>query len=258
MKKLAEDYDHFKIETSAGKHGKTAQYYYTFPILLQNYLMLSRSIRTGDFQLFKFILPKLTDLFFTFNQPNYARWLVKYHDNLSQVSQTHPGLDEIFKQGYFGVKRTNKSFSKQPIDLTLEQTVNADASKILSCVAHFTNSISARQRWAKSHDIRATILAHVLEKTGLRAYQDITHDLQQNEITKSSLRLQQFMSTLTKYKKPFYTSLDHNFLFNVYSGKAATSKVEDFLPNAITTGKKQREQCIDECATDATRFEQPP
>ena len=46
--------------------------------------MLSRSIRTGDFELFKFVLPKITNLFFIRNQQNYARWAVKYFANLVQ------------------------------------------------------------------------------------------------------------------------------------------------------------------------------
>ncbi|GFU79662.1 uncharacterized protein TNCV_4484941 [Trichonephila clavipes] len=66
--------------------------------------------------------------------------------------------EEDFQKGFFGIKRTNKPFSRQPIDLTLEQTINADAARTLTGIAHLTNSISARQRWARSHDIRSTIL----------------------------------------------------------------------------------------------------
>jgi len=47
-----------------------------------------------------------------------------------------------------GIKKT---VSRQPIDLTLEQTINADAARILRAIArklitHLINSISARQR----------------------------------------------------------------------------------------------------------------
>jgi len=51
----------------------------------------------------------------------------------------------------FGKKRTSNSFSRALIDLTLEQTVNADAARKLTGITYFTNSISARQRWARSH-----------------------------------------------------------------------------------------------------------
>ena len=48
-----------------------------------------RSIRLGDLELYIYCLPRITNYFFTFNHPNYARWLVRYHDNLLKLSETH-------------------------------------------------------------------------------------------------------------------------------------------------------------------------
>lgn len=76
-----------------------------------------------------------------------------------KVAETHPDLFEGFQQGYFGIKRTAKQFSRQPIDLVLDQTINADAARRLTGVIHFTNSISARQRWARNYDARSTIIS---------------------------------------------------------------------------------------------------
>lgn len=115
-------------------------------------------------------------MFFACNHQNYARWTVKYHYNLTKVGETHPGLED-FKNSFFGIKRTGKSFSSQPIDLTLEQTINADAARKLTGIVHLTDSISARQRWARSHDIRSTIITHVLEEIGIGKSQDISTDL---------------------------------------------------------------------------------
>lgn len=53
-----------------------------------------------------------------------------------------------FQTVFFSIKKTNKPFSKQPIDLVLEQTINADAARRLTGIIQFTNFISARQRWA--------------------------------------------------------------------------------------------------------------
>lgn len=136
-----------------GSFGKTAQFYMSYIYLINYYHMLSRSIRTGDFALFKYILPKITNLFFVFNQPNYARWLVKYNDNLLKIDETHPEIAEAMQKGYFGIQRTEKPFSRQPIDLTLEQTINAEAGKRLVGIINFTNSISARQLRAMKSDL---------------------------------------------------------------------------------------------------------
>lgn len=132
LDELLNDYNIYKEQTLNGELGKTAQFYLIYVNLVNYYLTLSRSIRIGDFELFRFILPKITNLFFICNQQNYARWGVKYHANLLNVATTHPDLFEEFQKGCFGIKRTNKHFSRQPIDLVLEQTINADAARRLT------------------------------------------------------------------------------------------------------------------------------
>ncbi|GFW32110.1 uncharacterized protein TNCV_2601361 [Trichonephila clavipes] len=139
-------YQKFVEETRQGEHGKTAQFYLIYIQVVNYYITLSRSIRMGDFEMFKYVIPKITKLFFAVNQPNYARWCVKYLDNLNKVDETHPGLKNDFMNGCFEIKRTDKPFSRIPIDLILEQTINAKAARCLSGIAHFTNSLTARQR----------------------------------------------------------------------------------------------------------------
>lgn len=128
--KFFEEYEDYKKRTLEGHHGKTQQFYLMYTKLINLYLMHQNSIRTGDFELLKHVLPEIAALFFTFNQPNYARYLIKYHDNLIKVEHTHPGLIEDFRKG-IGIRRTDKNFSMQPIDLTVEQTINADAANKL-------------------------------------------------------------------------------------------------------------------------------
>ena len=68
-----------------------------------------------------------------------------------KLSETHKDVYAEFKKGCFGIKRTKKDFSRCPIDITFEQTVNADAASRKTRISFFTNSISARQRSADSH-----------------------------------------------------------------------------------------------------------
>ena len=74
--------------------------------------------------------------------------MVMYHNNLLQLKDTHPEIYDEFKNGFFSLRRTKKTFSRLPIDLTLEQTINADASSQRTGVRALTSSIAARQRWA--------------------------------------------------------------------------------------------------------------
>lgn len=93
---------------------------------------LERAVRNGDYQLYTHLLPEFTSLFFFFNHQNYARWLTRFHDNLLKKEDSHPGITELFDNGIVPIRRTGKPFSRMPIDLTLEQTINADAASQLT------------------------------------------------------------------------------------------------------------------------------
>lgn len=220
--KVFEKYDTYCKLTLAGAHGRTPQFYFTYINLVDHYLHLNASIRIPDFELFKSVLSKIANLFFIFNQQNYARYLVKYIDNLSKVNGL---LEESLQKGSFRIKRTPKIFSRQPIELTLEQTINCDAAKSLTGVIHFTGSISARQRWCRSHSIRATVTSHVMMKAGLNSVQDVTADLRPHNINKSAAQLQKLTDTIKKDLNPFDASLDKSSLMRVIE-----SKIESVTP----------------------------
>ena len=127
---------------------------------------LTRSIKMGDLEVFVSYLPKLTNIFFALNHPNYARWLVKYYDSILKLNETHPEVYNEFKQGWFAIRRTEKPFSSTAINLTLEQTTNAEAASPRLGVLSIANSISARRRWAESHYLCTTIVSTLLENLG--------------------------------------------------------------------------------------------
>ena len=81
-----------------------------------------------------------------------------------KLSETDNDIYDEFKKSCFSIKRTKKDFSRLPIDLTLEQTVNADSASQKTGFSYFTNSISARQGWADSHFVRMEVLSEVLNK----------------------------------------------------------------------------------------------
>lgn len=164
---------------------------------------------------------------FAMNQPNYARYTVIYIDKLNKVHETHPGLYLQLQSGSIGIKRTDKPFSRQPIDLTLEQTINADAANKLTGVSYTTNSIKARQRWCKSHSIRSKIIAHVMEEVDLRPDQDVTADLEQSRINRHSMQLENCINHIKQNMNPFSKDIDKNFYITFQRDKRLhqTSKI---------------------------------
>ena len=143
---MLDDYKEYSEETKTVKYGKTAQFWIGYTEWMHLYHEYIRSIRIGDFDLYIYCLPKFTSLFFPLNHQNYARWLVRYHDDILKLSETHQEVYKDFQEGCFAIKRTQKDFSALFIDLTLEQTINADAASRKTGITSLTNSIGARQR----------------------------------------------------------------------------------------------------------------
>ncbi|GFV00209.1 hypothetical protein TNCV_3322601 [Trichonephila clavipes] len=147
--------------------------------------------------------------------------------------------------------------SRVPIDLTLEQTINAEAARRLSGIAHFTNSLAARQRWTKSHSIRAAIISHVLDVYGLKQLQDVSADFQPNRIKIYGNQIADFIEIFEKNINPFDESLDKDSLYNIATAKPVPENVVNFLLNIEKNGEDLQKQFITECAEDQDRFDKP-
>lgn len=55
LKNMLAKFEEYENDTTDGLHGKTSQYYAIYVRMIDNYLLLTRRIRTGDFDLFKFV-----------------------------------------------------------------------------------------------------------------------------------------------------------------------------------------------------------
>lgn len=254
LQQILEDYKQYRETTLQGGHGKTAQYYLLYSEMINIYHRFSRSIRCSNLELYLNSIFEICDYFFAFNLPNYSKWAALYLNNLIKLKMDDSALIAEFRQGAFGVRRTNSCLGRSPVDLTLEQTINADAGNTLTGVSHFTNSIAARQRWALSHSIRTKILSAVKAEVGLSRADDTSHSLQKNQIEKDNKTLNRIIETMKKTTNPFSENLDKNILFNMSTGKAASSHVSDFLLNCKTLGHEQKLRFFSECSEDPTRF----
>lgn len=198
----------------------------------------------------------LANIFFTFNHSNYARWILKYLSNLLNLKKESSVLLQDFKRGAFGVKRTSGNFARLPVDITLEQTINADAANSMTGITHFTNSISARQRWSLSHSMRTKILSKLLEEINITSKDDVSHELKQNRIYKDREALNNILNEIKKNINPFDPTIDKDQLFNITTGKATTEQISNFLLNADILGQEQKDEFLEKCGSDPDRFEQ--
>ena len=182
---------------------------------------------------------------------------MRYHDNLLKLKNTHPQIHEEFLKGCFSLKRTTRSFSRLPIDLTLEQTVNTDAACQRKGILALTNSISARQRWAQSHFIRTSIISQLFQDLDLTIKEDVSQDLKSSQISQNSTQPAKLIEMIKLTMNPFSPDIEKSCSFNITSGKSANDEVASFLLNVEIIGREAREKFIEECIEDTTRFEKP-
>ena len=154
-----------------------------------------------------------------------------YHDKLLKLKNSYSHIYEEFKNGCFSLKRTSKPFSRIPIDLTLEQTINANAACQLSRIISLTNSISARQRWTQSHSIRTSILSKLFEELGMTSKEDISEELKLHRVKQNCHHLEKIISSINDTMNPFELTIEKEHLFNIANGKAALGETADFLTN---------------------------
>lgn len=250
-------YEKFCQLTLDGAHGKTAQFYMTYMTFIEAILRLSRSIRSSDFELFLDSIFEIINLFFAMNLQNYARFASLFVSNLMKLKMNDSDLVDSFRRGAFGIKRTEKNFSRSPVDLTLEQTINADAANTSTGIIHFTNSIGARRRWALSHSLRTKILSNLKNELQMTSQDDVSHALKKNRLEKDLKNLKAITHAIEETLNPFDPSVDRNQLFNISTGKAASTNVEEFLLNVNTLGNDKKISFMKECNEDETRFSKP-
>lgn len=147
-----------------------------------------------------------------------------------------------------------KFFSKIPGDLTLEQTINADAGRKHNGISHITNSISARQRWSINHGLRCALISKVMAESGLAVTQDVSNDLLLNRIKLSQCHIENFTSAINLQNNPFDEDAMQDVLLNISTGQAAPTEVEEFLFNIESNGEDAKKQMIQQCETDKTKF----
>ena len=68
LMELPNQYQKHVDDTFAGKRGKTAQFWLTYRRFIDHFLLIHRSIKTNDIDLFKYALFEISGIFFVVNK----------------------------------------------------------------------------------------------------------------------------------------------------------------------------------------------
>ena len=79
-------------------------------------LILVRSLREGNLQLYKEACAALCPWFFALNSTNYARWLPVHIHDMKSLDKKAPSVATEFRKGHFVVQKSHRAFSSIPID----------------------------------------------------------------------------------------------------------------------------------------------
>ena len=71
--------------------------------LIHVYHEYRRSLREGDLHGYISCLQKFNNMFFALNHPNYTRWIVKCHNSLLTLEETHPETFQEYQDSMFSM-----------------------------------------------------------------------------------------------------------------------------------------------------------
>lgn len=100
-----------------------------------------------------------------------------YYVNLCDIDDAHTGLKDTLDSGTLSIRRTYKSLSRTAVDMTYEQTINADVALRQTCIYAFDTLDLSRRRWMVTRSARISIFECLIAKAGLTTTEDITTDL---------------------------------------------------------------------------------
>ena len=238
IQKLLNDYEDFFQRTINSELGETAAFWELYVYLINRlYREVQRAVRANDVALYVEVLPSLIEVFFALNRPNYARWGSYFLERLKHMD---PAALDILKAGAFSTRRTKKAYSRCPIDLTLEQTVNRDAASSATGITHFANSESAFRRWCVSLRQRSMAVSEMKDMSGIQHGETPANQLRKRRIERHNNDVEKLLKMLDETCNPFAIE-SPDMLVNIATGKAATRATSTYLLGTLQRGANLRQ-----------------
>jgi len=125
-------------------------------------MRFQRSVKENDFDLYVTSMQGMCALLFTADHQNYARYLPVNFLTLTNLPDTHPGVQEFLEDNGFTVSRSSAPACQNPVDITIEQTINRSA-KTAGGVIGFSRNAAAYTRWCVTRHKRASFAQVTME-----------------------------------------------------------------------------------------------
>ena len=140
-------------------------YWYNVSESIKNVLLLVRSFREANIDLFIVALELIIPLFFVLGHIHYARWLSVFLEDLKLLHSKMPALYKEFKDGHFVVSTRGNTFSK----IAMDQAQEHNNKKIKSSGSGYIDLVNTEDKrflqkielcWPEIHQYLVEVEGH--------------------------------------------------------------------------------------------------
>ena len=241
----------FRHHLSKGEHGCTAQLWVTYANNVWLVLQLIAAVKRNDYDTYLICTKAMPDIFFAFDMQNYAPFLTFESEFLSNLDNTHPGAEQLLRNGAIGAARSYTPGNRTQFDKTGEETImrHSKASSGPGTAAAGLTGITGNPEAYQRHIItthervsyaeaayRMADMQHDEEKNGKHK------DLRPSQVKRSEDLVTAVGAAFDGFANPF--NIQDDRLICLSSGAPAGEEITTSLLNAEKKGKEQKEMFI--------------
>jgi hypothetical protein len=209
---LHDSYRKYRQSILNGEMGKTSQFWLMYAERIWLVLRLLRATKQNDFDLHLSCVQDMAPLLLATDHQNYARYVTIYFLQMLNLKHSHPSATQLLKAGGFSVSRSRVPACRNPVDQTIEQTINRHA-KSKGGIIGFSRNASAYRRWCMTRHVRAAFVTAALDMAGMAADEDLNQhkELSACEKRNSEQRVQNVVSSFNDFVNSFDVEEDTLF-----------------------------------------------
>ena len=231
-------FNKFRLDVRDGKLGNTAKFWVIYMECVWHLLRFQRAVKENDFDIYLCSMHNMCSLLFAADHQHYARYLSLYYMQLKNLSQTHPGAEELLRDNGFSVARSAIPACRNAVDVTIEQTINR-AAKTSGGIVGFSRNATAYQRWCITRHTRAAYAQATMDRADL----DMTNGDMHKSLTPSKLKgseaaVRKLLEAFQQFTNPFNVSSRNNSqLYCLSSGQPASDEIAQDLLGYTDSGQ---------------------
>ena len=151
-----------------------------------------------------------------------------YALELVYIKNETPEVMEALMKGAFSINRSGNAFAGVPVDMALEQSINAHAKNRLKEIMAYADIDSAVNRWHVTMPMRSEIANTLLEYADMRRNEGGNKEVTEQRKKRD---LEKLKKLITSTINPFQQRRHKDYLFSLKTGKQVTKVAETYLLN---------------------------